>query len=58
MTPPRIVLDLEASLRGIPAVCAGETVDRFFESVKPDILSISSNEIKTALNAALRTANL
>lgn len=58
VTPPRIVLDLEASLRGIPVVSAGETVDCFFESVKPDVLSISSNEIKTALNAALRTASL
>lgn len=58
VTPPRIVLDLEASLRGVPAASAGEAVDRFFESVKPDVLSISSREFKAALNAALRADNL
>ncbi|MBS0268147.1 MAG: lipoate--protein ligase family protein [Proteobacteria bacterium] len=57
VTPSRIVLDLEASLRGIPAVSVGEAVDRFFASAKPEMLSISSAEFKTALNAALRAAD-
>ncbi|MBS0251484.1 MAG: lipoate--protein ligase family protein, partial [Proteobacteria bacterium] len=58
VTPPRIVLDLEASLRGIPAARAGEAVDRFFASVKPDVLSIGSGEFKAALNAALRAGDV
>jgi lipoate-protein ligase A len=52
VTPPRIVLDLEAALRGIPIGSIDETVDRFFASNKPDLLTLPPSEIKAVLQAA------
>ena len=49
VTPPRLILDLEASLRGIPVVDIGAAVDRFFAATKPDMLTMPPAELKAVL---------
>ncbi|MBU1210550.1 MAG: lipoate--protein ligase family protein [Alphaproteobacteria bacterium] len=53
VTPPRMVLDLEAHLRGVPASQAGACVDRFFALAKPDLLTIAPADFRTAIENAV-----
>ena len=53
VTPPRIVFDLEASLRSVPVAEAGAAVERFFAQAKVGLLSISPADFRAAVEAAL-----
>ncbi len=53
VTPPRIVYDLEASLRGVPIEQAGVAVDDFFARTKPDLLTIAPADFKRVIEDAI-----
>lgn len=53
VTPPRLVLDLEAALRGVPVHEVGMAVDAFFTVARPDLLSIRPEDFRTAITTAL-----
>jgi len=53
VTPPRLIYDLEASLRGVPVAEAGESVDQFFATQKPDLLTIKPADFRAAVEAAI-----
>jgi len=57
VTPPRIVLDLEAALRGAEVNALSSEVDRFFASAKAELLSLTPAEFKAVINAAVRVTN-
>jgi lipoate-protein ligase A len=57
VTPPRMVYDLEAYLRGVPVTEAGAAVDRFFAATKPDLLTIAPADFRKVVEAALATAS-
>ena len=52
VTPPRMVYDLEASLRGVPVAEIGAAVDRFFANAKVDLLTIAPADFKSVIEAA------
>ena len=54
VTPPRLVYDLEAALRGVAVVDAGAAVDRFFAATKPDLLTIAPADFKAVIEDALQ----
>ena len=54
VTPPRIVFDLESSLRQVPVEQAGAAVERFFAQAKVGLLSVSPADFRAAVEAALR----
>lgn len=56
VAPPRIVLDLEAALRGTDVNELSVEVDRFFAAAKPELLSLTPAEFKAVINAAVRVA--
>lgn len=56
LTPPRMVLDLEASLRGVSPGEIGLAVDRFFDTAGPDLLTIAPSDFKSAIETAVATA--
>ena len=51
-TPPRLVFDLEASLRGLPVDELGAAVDRFFEAATVDLLTIQPADFREVILAA------
>ena len=53
VTPPRLIYDLEAALRGIMIGDAGAAVDRFFAAAKPDLLTIAPRDFRTVVEAAI-----
>jgi len=53
ITPPRIVYDLEAVLRGVPAEEAAAEAGRFLEVARPDLLSITPADIALAVERAV-----
>lgn len=53
VTPPRIILDLEASLRGIDRNDIGPAVDAFFKKTQVDALTLASEEIRDVLVEAV-----
>lgn len=53
VTPPRLVLDLEASLRGVATEAAPQVVDAFFAAAAPDLLSIAPQDFRRAIENAL-----
>ena len=53
VTPPRLVMDLEASLRGVAVDEAGTAVERFFAEHRPQMLSLSPADFRAAIEAAL-----
>lgn len=53
VTPPRLVLDLEAALRGMAVGDAGAAVAAFFARTAPDLLSVMPQDFRAALEAAL-----
>ncbi len=56
VTPPRIVFDLEASLRDAAPAEAGAAVERFFAEAPVDLLTIAPADFRAALEAALAAA--
>jgi len=54
ITPPRIVFDLEASLRGLPVTEAGLAVENFFARNPTDFLSLSAGDFVQVVEMALR----
>ena len=53
VTPPRVVFDLEAALRGVLIANVGATVDRFFEAARADVMTISPALVRDTIAAAL-----
>lgn len=53
VTPPRIIFDLEAALAGARLEEVEGIVLRFFEETNIDMLSVSSDDFVTAINAAV-----
>jgi lipoate---protein ligase len=56
VTPPRTILDLEASLRGVYVGIVGTAVERFFAKTKPELLSISPADFRNVIHAAVQMA--
>jgi lipoate-protein ligase A len=56
ITPPRIVFDLESSLRGLDVAEAGPAVDAFFAAHPTDFLSLSADDFRQVVESALREA--
>jgi lipoate-protein ligase A len=54
ITPPRVVFDLEASLRGVNIADAGEAVESFFRRTLTDFLSLSAADFRQVIEMALR----
>lgn len=54
VTPPRLVFDLEACLRGVQVADAGAAVTAFFNSTKPDLLTISPDDFRLVVETALQ----
>lgn len=55
VTPPRVIFDLEAALRGVNVAEAGVAIDAFFAGNKADFLSLSAGELRQVVEAALRS---
>ncbi len=53
VTPPRLIYDLEASLRGVMTDEAGAAVERFFATTKPDLLTIAPGDFRAVIEAAV-----
>jgi lipoate---protein ligase len=52
VTPPNMVLNLEAALRGVLLADAGEAVESFFAAARPDLLSaVPADFTRALLNA-------
>ncbi len=54
ITPPRLVMDLEAHLRGVAVPDAGAAVEAFFAAHEPQMLSVTPADFRNAIEAALR----
>ena len=57
VTPPRVVLDLEAALRGVPVEKAAATVEAFFARTELSLLTVAPSDFAAAIAAALRHEN-
>jgi lipoate---protein ligase len=53
VTPPRLIFDLEAALRGTATIDASAAVLRFFETRKPDLSTLSPADIAAVIAAAV-----
>jgi lipoate-protein ligase A len=53
VAPPRVVYDLESSLRGVYLNRLDETIRAFFDSVQIEILSISADDVIASIRDAL-----
>ena len=53
IAPPRTVLDLEASLRNLPAREAGAAAERFLAEARVTMLSVSPADFRSAVEAAV-----
>ena len=53
VTPPRTVFDLEAGLRGVAAREAGDAVERFFENAPVELLSVTPQDFRIAIEQAI-----
>jgi len=54
ITPPRVVFDLEAALRGAAVAEAGEVVESFFARTPTDFLSLSAKDFRDVIEMALQ----
>jgi lipoate-protein ligase A len=55
VTPPRLIYDLEACLRGVMTQEVGAAIERFFATSKPDLLTIAPSDFRAVVEAALET---
>jgi len=53
VTPPRVIFDLEASLRGIDRDGIGSAVDAFFDKTQVDALTLATDDIRDVLVEAV-----
>jgi lipoate-protein ligase A len=53
VTPPRIVYDLEASLRGVSVLESGAAVEKFFAQAPVDLLTIQPADFRGVLEDAI-----
>ena len=53
VTPPRLVFDLEASLRGVNVAEAGRSIESFFARTAADFLSLSAADFRQVIEMAL-----
>ena len=53
VAPPRVVFDLEGSLKGVRTAVAGEAVESFFDGRELAALSVTPADFRRALEAAL-----
>ena len=53
VTPPRMVYDLEAALRGVLVGDAGAAAASFFQTSKPDLLTIAPADFQGVVEAAI-----
>jgi len=53
VTPPRVVLDLEAALRGIEAAQAGRAVEEFLARTPAQFMSLSRGDFRSVVETAL-----
>ena len=53
VTPPRLILDLEAYLKGVAADDADAAIDRFFAENRIDTLSVAPGDFKASIANAL-----
>lgn len=53
VTPPRMVLDLEAALRGVTVGEVGTAVDTFFAASRPDLLTIAPADFRKVIEEAV-----
>lgn len=53
VTPPRLVFDLEAALRGVAVPEVGTTVASFFAAANPDMLTITPDDFHDVVEAAI-----
>jgi lipoate---protein ligase len=54
VTPPRVILDLEAALRGAALPEVERIVDSFFSRASAEFLNLSPNDVRDAVVAATR----
>ena len=54
VTPPRVVFDLEAALRGLDVADAGRAIEDFFARTAADFLSLSPGDLRQVVEMALR----
>jgi lipoate-protein ligase A len=54
VTPPRLIYDLEAALRGVTVAEAGTAVDHFFAARKPDLLTIAPADFRQVIEDCLK----
>lgn len=52
IAPPRIIFDLESSLRGVRVEKAGEHIGEFFEEANVSLLSITPSDFAAAVDIA------
>jgi lipoate-protein ligase A len=57
VTPPRVVLDLEAALRGVRVEDAAKAVEEFFAHAKVGLLTVAPSDFAAAIEAALAHEN-
>jgi lipoate---protein ligase len=53
VTPPRVILDLEAALRGVERTAATAAIERFFARVPAQMLSLAPADFRAVVEAAL-----
>jgi lipoate-protein ligase A len=53
ITPPRVVFDLEAALRGLNVADASEAVESFFRRTPTDFLSLGAGDFRKVIEMAL-----
>jgi lipoate-protein ligase A len=58
VTPPRMVLDLEAALRGALVSEVGASVDRYFAASRPDLLSIAPQDFRKVIEEAVAAGGM
>ena len=53
VTPPQLVFDLEAALRGVNVAEAGRSIESFFARTAADFLSLSAGDFRQVIEMAL-----
>ena len=53
VTPPRTIFDLEAALRNVAVVEAGDTIEQFFMQARTGLLTVTAADFRAAFEAAL-----
>jgi lipoate-protein ligase A len=58
VTPPRVIMDLEAALRGVDIADATRVVESFFAHTPAEFLSLGPDDIRDVVDAALRQLSI